>query len=141
MRLIHINNENKAFYTKFENSEEILSYMSRIYPDCESSYLKWAYIEEDYRHIGSVWLEGKDTRLAKLGIFIADPAYRGKGIGALALQQMITIAKSDGVRVITLNVRVDNVYARKLYTACGFAVKDKIKKENGIEAFTMELCL
>ena len=115
--------------------------MSRIYPDCESSYLKWAYIEEDHRYIGSVWLEGKDTRLAKLGIFIADPAYRGKGIGALALQQMITIAKSDGVRVITLNVRVDNVYARKLYTACGFAVKDKIKKENGIEAFTMELCL
>lgn len=82
MRLIHINKENKASYTKFENSEELLLYMSRIYPDCESSYLKWAYIEEDHRYIGSVWLEGKDTRLVKLGIFISEPAYRGKGIGA-----------------------------------------------------------
>ena len=75
------------------------------------------YIEENQNYIGSIWLEGNDTHLAKLGIFIADPAYRD----------------------ITLNVRAENVRARKVYTACGFKIKERFKKEKGIETFSMEL--
>ena len=97
------------------------------------------YIEENQNYIGSIWLEGNDTHLAKLGIFIADPAYRDKGIGKLAIQQMITMAESDGIHVITLNVRAENVRARKVYTACGFKIKERFKKEKGIETFSMEL--
>ncbi len=52
---------------------------------------------------------------------------------------MITMAESDGIHVITLNVRAENVRARKVYTACGFKIKKRFKKENGIEAFSMEL--
>lgn len=52
---------------------------------------------------------------------------------------MITMAKSDGIHVITLNVRVENVRARKLYTICGFKIKKKFRKENGIDAISMEL--
>ncbi len=141
MRLIPVNKENRDFYKKFENAEALSSYMSRIYPDFESSYLNWMYIEEDQRYIGSIWLDGKDIRLVKLGIFIAEPAYRDKGIGKLAMQQMITMAESDGIQVITLNVRADNVRARKLYTACGFKAKKRFKKENGIAVFSMELIL
>ncbi len=139
MRLIPVNKENMEFYREFENSEDLSLYMSRIYPSCESSYLKWMYIEEDRRYIGSIWLEGKDIRLVKLGIFIADPAYRDKGTGKMAIQQMITMAESDGIHVIALNVRAENVRARKVYTACGFKIKNRFKKENGIEAFSMEL--
>lgn len=60
---------------------------------------------------------------AKLGIFIADPAYRDKGIGKYAIQQMISLAKSDGIDIITLNVRVGNLRARKVYSSCGFKEK------------------
>ena len=139
MRFIPVNKENIDFYKKFENTEDLSLYMSRIYPDYESSYLKWMYIEEDQRYIGSIWIEGKDIHLVKLGIFIAEPAYRDKGIGKLAIQQMITMAESDGIHVITLNVRAENVRARKVYTDCGFKIKKRFKKENGIEAFSMEL--
>ena len=139
MRFIPVNKENIDYYKKFENSEDLSLYMSRIYPDYESSYLKWMYIEVDRRYIGSIWLEGKDIYLVKMGIFIADPAYRDKGIGKLAIQKMITMAESDGIHVIALNVRAENVRARKVYAACGFEIKRRFKKENGIEAFSMEL--
>ena len=139
MRFIPVNKENIDYYKKFENSEDLSLYMSRIYPDYESSYLKWMYIKVDRRYIGSIWLEGKDIYLVKMGIFIADPAYRDKGIGKLAIQKMITMAESDGIHVIALNVRSENVRARKVYAACGFKIKRRFKKENGIEAFSMEL--
>lgn len=113
--------------------------MSRIYPDYESSYLKWMYIEENQRYVGSIWLEGKDINFVKLGIFIAESTYRDKGIGKQAIQQMITMAKNDGIHVITLNVRAENVRAKKVYTICGFKIKKKFRKENGIDVFSMEL--
>ncbi len=139
MRLIPVDKENIDFYKKFENSKDLSLYMSRIYPNYESAYLKWMYIEYDRHYIGSIWLEGKDIRLVKLGVFIADPAYRDKGIGKLAIQQMITIAESDGIHVIALNVRTENERAVKAYAACGFKITKRFKKENDIEAFSMEL--
>ncbi|CVI73933.1 ribosomal-protein-alanine N-acetyltransferase [Eubacteriaceae bacterium CHKCI004] len=139
MRLIPVDKENRSAYKVFEQAKDLPTYLSRIYPNLEASYLKWMYIEEDGNYIGSVWLEGQDTRRAKLGIFIADPAYRDKGIGKYAIQKMISLAKSDGIDIITLNVRVGNLRARKVYDSCGFKEKKRFKKENGIDVFSMEL--
>ena len=139
MRLIPIDKDNRDFYPKFENSKDLSLYMSRIYPDYESPYLKWMYIEEDQHYVGSIWLEGKNIHLVKLGIFIAEPLYRDKGIGKQAIQQMITMAESEGIHVITLNVSVENVRAIKLYTDCGFKIKTRFRKENGVDVFSMEL--
>ena len=135
MRLVAVNQENRDYYKYFENAKDLSLYMSRIYPDTESPYLKWM----NQHYIGSIWLEGKDTHWVKLGIFLADPAYRDKGIGRQAIQEMIALAKSDGVHIIALNVRSTNARARKVYTACGFQLKQRFTKENGIEAFSMEL--
>lgn len=139
MRLIPVDKENRNAYRQFENAEDLSCYLSRIYPDEKSIYLRWMYIEEDSRDVGSVWLEGQDTRRAKLGIFISDPAYRDKGLGKQVIQQMIAMAKNDGKHVITLNVRVGNARARSVYAACGFKEKKRFKKENGVDVFSMEL--
>lgn len=42
----------------------------------------------------------------------------------------------DGQEV---NVRVENVRAIKLYTDCGFKIKTRFRKENGVDVFSMEL--
>lgn len=139
MRLIPVDKENRNAYRQFENAEDLSCYLSRIYPDEKSIYLRWMYIEEDSHYIGSVWLEGQDTRRTKLGIFIADPAYRDQGFGKQVIQQMIAMAKNDGKNVITLNVRVENIRARRVYTACGFKIKKRFRKENGVDVFSMEL--
>lgn len=139
MKLIPIDQDNMDFYKKFENSQDLSLYMSRIYPNPESAYLKWMYIKQDEHCIGSIWLEGKDVQRVKLGIFIAEPAYRGKGIGKQAIQQAISLAKGDGVHVITLNVRTANVRAQKVYSACGFTIKQRFQKGNDIDALSMEM--
>lgn len=139
MRFIPINKENQEFYQEFQNAQDLSLYMSRIYPDRDSAYLKWMYIEEDQHYIGSVWLEGKDIHIVKLGIFIAEPSYRNKGIGKQAIRQMIDIAEGEGIHLITLNVRADNIPARNVYATCGFKIKKRFTKKNGIDAFSMEL--
>lgn len=47
MRFVPINKENLEFYQEFQNAQDLSLYMSRIYPDRDSVYLKWMYIEED----------------------------------------------------------------------------------------------
>lgn len=138
MRLVPVGKENQHFYKKFEDSEDLSLYMSRIYPYGESSYLKWMYIEEDRHYVGSIWLEGKDIQRVKLGVFIAEPAYRDRGLGKQAIQQIIGMAQNEGIHVITLNVRAGNARAIKAYTACGFKIKKSFSKENGIDAFSMD---
>ncbi len=139
MTLIPVSKENINFYRQFEASEDLPRYQSRIYPNDKSSYLRWMYIVEDQHYIGSIWLEGENTQLVKLGVFLAEPSYREKGIGKQAIQQMIAMAKSDGVSVITLHVRVENIRARNAYTSCGFQITKRFRTEKGIDAFSMEL--
>lgn len=141
MRLVPVDKENRGAYEIFEQAKDLPAYLSRIYPDLEASYLKWMYIEENQHYIGSVWLEGQDSHQVKLGIFIADPVYRDKGIGKQTIRQAIAMARNDGKNVITLNVRIENARARRVYAACGFKIRKRFRKENGVEVFSMELKL
>lgn len=40
---------------------------------------------------------------------------------------------------MNLNVRVENARAKSVYAACGFKIKKRFRKENGVEVFSMEL--
>ena len=52
---------------------------------------------------------------------IVMPAYRGKGIGRLLLEEIIKIGESKKCSRITLEVRNDNFVAQNLYQSIGFA--------------------
>ena len=93
MNLIKINETNKIEYKQFEKDTDLYDYQSRIYPDETCDIVLWYYINGDDKNIGSVWLEIKHhtDKEAKLGIFIADPKYRGMGIGRKAIDE-ITIS-------------------------------------------------
>jgi GNAT superfamily N-acetyltransferase len=49
-----------------------------------------------------------------------DPTYQGKGVGSLLLQEFEQLAKSDGVKKITLSVKPENLKAIKSYTKNGW---------------------
>ena len=49
------------------------------------------------------------------------PAYRGKGVGRLLLEEIINIGNSKKCSRITLEVRSDNPVAQNLYKSIGFA--------------------
>lgn len=138
MKLINITEENISFYKQFENyyNENLSIYLSRIYPD-SNSVIKWCYINEKNKNIGSIWLEKVDENILKLGIFIAEEKYRNKGFGTLAIKEILDIAKLNNYKTVTLNVRITNHRAIKAYQNIGFKKTNQYYKNNGIEVISM----
>lgn len=138
MKLINITEENISFYKQFENyyNENLSIYLSRIYPD-SNSVIKWCYINEKNKNIGSIWLEKVDENILKLGIFIAEEKYRNKGFGTLAIKEMLDIAKLNNYKTVTLNVRITNHRAIEAYQNIGFKKTNQYYKNNCIEVISM----
>lgn len=66
--------------------------------------------------------EGEIERVA------VHPLLRGRGFGRKLMEAMVEYASGQGVRDITLDVRVNNQTAINLYESCGF-VKEAIRKD------------
>lgn len=72
------------------------------------------------------------------------PDYRGQGLGKELLSQVIAWAKQRGVCTISLEVRISNVPALRLYEGLGFVrmgVRKKYYSDNGEDAYLMLLRL
>jgi len=70
------------------------------------------------------------------------PEWRGKGGGAYLLKDFLRAARLEGVRAISLDVRVSNIRARALYERCGFTtagIRNRYYSDNGEDAITMRL--
>jgi ribosomal-protein-alanine N-acetyltransferase len=84
-----------------------------------------------------IWLmvdEGHVTTFAVL------PAYRRRGIGGLLLSELMDLTADLGAVVITLEVRLSNVSARKLYQQFGFrpvGVRPRYYSDDGEDALIM----
>ena len=48
------------------------------------------------------------------------PTYQGRGLGAAALEQVLTVAAASNITTVFLEVRVSNLAARRLYESAGF---------------------
>ena len=80
MKLIPVTSANQEAYQQFHKASHLSQYMSRIEPGPHVK--EWYYIEDDHKLIGAVWIEEDRADCGRLGIFIADEAYCGKGIGS-----------------------------------------------------------
>ena len=71
-----------------------------------------------------------------------DTMYRGKGLGNLIMEDFIKEAKDRNLDTMSLEVRVSNEPAIKLYEKYGFEVQGRRKKyyqDNGEDAYIMYL--
>ena len=78
-----------------------------------------------------------EAHIVSLGLA---PEYRGQGLGRALLQDLKRIARAESVRVITLQVRVSNQVAQRLYRKCGFqlaGVRRRYYSDNSEDAITM----
>lgn len=72
----------------------------------------------------------KCNKNADLFIAIGEDEYRGKGIGKIALQWLITYGFENlNLHKINLGVIKDNTPAVNLYTSLGFIIEGKMKDE------------
>lgn len=97
-------------------------------------------IEEDGNVVGYVGMwnisgEGNINNVAVL------PEHRRKGYGKLLLSHLISYAKEHNLSFLTLEVRVSNEGAIRLYESCGFIAVGRRKKyyDNREDAILMTL--
>ena len=86
---------------------------------------------------GGLWLMVDEAHISTLA---SHPHWRGRGIGELLLLAMLDGAAEIGGNVVTLEVRVSNISAQKLYRKYGFEVVGRRKgyySDNGEDAFIM----
>ncbi len=69
--------------------------------------------------------------------------YRGKGLGKMLVKKLLELAKSIGVKSVTLEVRADNAVGIRLYESFGFRTEGVRRKyyENEHDALIMWLNL
>jgi ribosomal-protein-alanine N-acetyltransferase len=78
-----------------------------------------------------------EAHIVSLGLA---PEFRGKGGGRFLLADFLRGCGGEGVHVVTLDVRVSNIPARKLYEQGGFSVvglRRNYYSDNGEDALTM----
>lgn len=83
----------------------------------EDAYYLLALDGETVIGYAGVWILGDEGHISNVAV---DPAYQGQGIGSRLLEAFLRVMKSRGVTSATLEMRVSNEAARKLYEKFGF---------------------
>lgn len=104
-----------------------------------NQYAKYIVMELEYSIIGycGLWIildEGHITNIALL------PKYRGKKLGEALLKQVIDFSRAVGAKTLSLEVRVSNYVAQRLYTKFGFqpgGVRKNYYVDNNEDALVM----
>lgn len=99
--------------------EQEEKFLESVHDDKTSIYLVAC---KDGEMIGEGSLSGLPRRMchrAELGITVRKN-YWGQGIGSLLMKELIKYAKENGIEILNLEVRSDNVNAIHLYEKFGF---------------------
>jgi [ribosomal protein S18]-alanine N-acetyltransferase len=84
-----------------------------------------------------IWLMVDEAHMTTFAVL---PAYRRRGIGGLLLVELMELAADLGAVVCTLEVRLSNAAARRLYQDFGFkpvGVRPRYYTDNGEDALIM----
>jgi len=86
---------------------------------------------------GGFWLMVDEAHISTLAVA---PPYRRRGVGELLLLTMIEEARRRGAATVTLEVRVSNLPAQRLYEKYGFTIQGRRVRyysDNGEDAYIM----
>jgi ribosomal-protein-alanine N-acetyltransferase len=86
---------------------------------------------------GGLWLTVDDAHITTIAV---DPPHRGFGVGELLLNGLIDSAYELKARMLTLEVRVSNTVAQRLYIKYGFqpaGTRPRYYTDNGEDALIM----
>lgn len=138
LQLIEFLDEHIKLLEEWESTNELYLYLSHsrprylreLNPEAERHTLFYL-IKSDDKIIGATWLEDITDKDAKLGIYIAEKEYRGRGIGREVIEILTDIAFNKmKIEKVYLNVRETNINAIRCYKRCGFEITDTYAKSH-----------
>jgi DNA-binding MarR family transcriptional regulator/GNAT superfamily N-acetyltransferase len=88
--------------------------------------------EQDGRIAGSIFVMPSDglPGSAQLRMLYVEPSARGQGIGAALVSQCVAFARDHGYKCLRLWTHANQLSARKLYAAAGFAIVETMPEHN-----------
>jgi DNA-binding MarR family transcriptional regulator/GNAT superfamily N-acetyltransferase len=81
--------------------------------------------EMDGEAVGSVFVVKEAKTVAKLRLLLVEPKARGRGLGRRLVEECIAFARAQGYRKLVLWTQSNLLAARRIYQACGFALKKR----------------
>jgi ribosomal-protein-alanine N-acetyltransferase len=112
------------------------AYRNEITTNRLATYLV-ARAGDDVVGFGGLWLMVDEAHVTT---FAVDPRWRRRRIGERLLLAMLDVATARGAREATLEVRLSNVAARRLYEKYGFrpvGLRPRYYSDNGEDALIM----
>lgn len=112
------------------------AYRSEIQTNRLASYLV-ARVEREIVAYGGVWLMIDEAHVTTVAV---DPSWRRQKIGARLLLALLDVAVARGAREATLEVRLSNLAARRMYEAFGFrpvGLRPRYYSDNDEDALIM----
>ena len=98
-------------------------YKEIMYNDMAKYFI--AFVDDKRAGYVGCWLTLPNADI--LNLFVSSE-YRGLGIGKLLMKEVIDICLEKNIEALTLEVNVNNKYARKMYQDLGFTVGSIRKK-------------
>lgn len=118
--LVPVSKKDLPEIEKKYNENNMKNYLGRFSPFESEKVHSWDLIAVEGRIVGTVWLIDMGARTLKLGIFIWQNEFRGKGLGSTVIFSLINKSQSEGFEKIFLNVRKSNRRALYCYEGAGF---------------------
>ncbi|MDD6484186.1 MAG: ribosomal protein S18-alanine N-acetyltransferase [Clostridiales bacterium] len=114
-----------------------------FYDEMENDIAVYFVAKEDGRVIGyaGFWHIADEGDITNIAV---DGEYRRRGVGAALLKELIKRARSEGMNLLTLEVRRSNTPAKALYAKFGFreiGMRRRYYSDNGEDAIIMALFL
>ena len=112
------------------------AYRSEIQTNRLASYLV-ARVAGEVVAYGGIWLMVDEAHITTVAV---DPAWRRQKVGARLLLALLDVALARRAREATLEVRLSNLPARRLYEAFGFrpvGLRPRYYSDNGEDALIM----
>jgi ribosomal-protein-alanine N-acetyltransferase len=105
----------------------------------QNHFAQYAVVVLDGKVVGycGMWLIVDEAHITNIALL---PDFRGKGIGENLLKEMMRIAQWFGTKKMTLEVRVSNEAAQRLYEKLGFeksGIRPKYYMDNMEDAIIM----
>lgn len=132
MKIIRVNKEDRQLIHRFlvnagTNTLRSFTYFDSRSLDILDNHVVTLVLEDDDKSIIGYGHLDKEDETVWLGIALSQ-GHKGKGLGKVIMDALISSASEEGVDEIKLSVYRDNVPAQRLYEKFGFKLSDQNEK-------------